>query len=562
MNDNKDIVSAVSCESGVLCVGETAVANFGIGESTALLSPNDPDQLEAVRIWLSPPISRPSYVVLDMKEGPLVKQVLNRFPECKLLARAVGNIIDAYLMELARQSYLESDCAGLYFREQGLYHLGGTTWVMVCGDKVLGDCGGFVPELPQSAKSIRLAWDETIPAQEAVVRLIRRMADHQTSIMPAYAFTMLSSLRSEIMKRSYLSTFPLLSVVGPQNFGKTRLVTTYCLLYDNAVSGKVAAKLASFSTESGLVAAAASFRDLVVLIDDLGIGSHASVTQQALKTMNTILKYAANDNERSTSTSSRTPYSQECKAGIAFTGEIPFTAESDRSRVIPIHLDSPLRDGEAADRTIAATAFWHWLNWFLNCADQQFKSLDQRLAEAPQVVHARLQTTYILMAWVLESFYQFAQEMGCISESVLSSAIDSSNKALLSILERQIQDSRTSGAPLGNLAFYILKGYEEDAFHVVSSRKKISKGKDCVIENGALCITVETLCSYINRKTPYYIGERKLGKELQKIGVCPDYEEGRTAGKRIKVNGKMIRYLELNFHALRKVSERYKSSKL
>ena len=539
-------------DGGLFIDGKLA-ANFELANPMPLFLPSDFKKLTAIQVLVTPPISEPSTVVLDVGQGTLAKQILQQMPECRIMGKKTLNLIDAYIMSDIRSS-TPTDWPSLYFREQGLHHLSDGTWIAVCGDRLIGDCGSFSAALHPSLNALHLATDESLSATEAVAQQFQNMARHQTTVLPAFGFTQMSALRSEIMKRGGVSTFPLLSIVGQQNYGKTVLATRQCLLYDHR-GGKAAAKLGAISTEKGLVASTSGFRDQVVLIDDLGIGSHTCVEKKSLQVMSMILRYGANDSERHTATSSRTAYSQACQVGIAFTGELPFTSASDCSRIIQIKLTEPLRDGSPSDRTVAATAFRYWLEWFLAHADEQFDLLDRRLTEADQVKHARLQNTYILMSWVLESFYRYARDIGCISATLLSTAISKSTQALRDILGQQTAHIEKSGQtnPIGNIAWYILHGYKAGHFHVVSARKKLLNDTDCIIERDCLCIRSKALSTYVNQNTPYCISDRKLGKQLQELNVCPDYKEKRSAGK--KINGS--RYLEIDLIALKKAAIRF-----
>ena len=385
----------IESRDGGLWIGDSLAANFAIEDPRALYSPSDFKRLEAIQVRVIPPISEPSTVVLDIRQGSLANQILQQLPECRIMEKNAINRIDSYLLDGTKSSP-PADRQALYFREQGLHHLSDGNWVSVCGDRLVGKCCGFGAALHPSLKALHLAINENLSAKDAVVQQVQNMARHQTNVLIAHGFTLLSALRSEIMRRGVVSTFPLLSVVGPQNYGKTELAIRQCLLYDHQTSKKAAAKLNIISSEKGLVASTSGFRDQVVLIDDLGIGSHTCVEKKGLQVMSMILRYGANDSERHTATSSHTACSQTCQVGIAFTGELPFTSASDCRRIIQIRLTEPLRDGSPYDRTIAATAFYHWLEWFLGHATEQFNLLDQNLAEAGQVKQARLQNTYIM----------------------------------------------------------------------------------------------------------------------------------------------------------------------
>lgn len=273
--------------------------------------------------------------------------------------------------------------------------------------------------------------------------------------------------------------------------------------------------------------------------------------------MANLLRYAANDSERRTASPGKSTTLQECSAGVAFTGELPFTAPSDQTRILQIVLRKPLRNGTPEDRTVAATAFRAWVQWFLPRLEQQFTLLYQRRASEPPVEQARLQTTYLLMHWVLTSFYQFARERGVIGEVFFQSAVQSAKETLLQILQVQadLTAKGSQSAPKGNLSWYIRQGYCNDAFTIVS-RKKIKSSKDCVVEDGALCIRTSALKDYL-AQTPYGgMSRTAIGDRLEQEGVLPPIraaKEVRRAKK--KIHGK--RYLEIPLNLLSSAAQRY-----
>ena len=119
--------------------------------------------------------------------------------------------------------------------------------------------------------------------------------------------------------------------------------------------------------------------------------------------------------------------------------------------------------------------------------------------------------------------------------------------------QRQSVERVTRPAPAGNLSWYILRGYRDNAFHVVP-RKKIRDSSDCVVENDALCIRAEALLQFFHTATPYHeLTKTDMSRRLAGEGVLAQHKEHRAATK--KIGGK--RYLELHFSNLKAAAQAY-----
>lgn len=245
----------------------------------------------------------------------------------------------------------------------------------------------------------------------------------------------------------------------------------------------------------------------------------------------------------------------DCQSGVAFTGEIPLTAASDLTRIIEVQLTKPMCGGLATDRTAAAKAFRAWMIWLLPHIDTELLTLSRQLASITGNNEARLETSKILLLWSTELFYRYALETGIIDQSYYQSAIHEAAQIFEKLLSAQLKKVSCiqNSAPQGNLSWYILQGYRNGAFHIVS-RKKLNNNEDCVVEKDALCIRTETLLSYLRRKASLgSLPSKEMTKELCTEGVLESRSEMRNAAKRI--HGK--RYLELPFAALQNGAKHY-----
>lgn len=138
------------------------------------------------------------------------------------------------------------------------------------------------------------------------------------------------------------------------------------------------------------------------------------------------------------------------------------------------------------------------------------------------------------------------------------SAIQKAEHIFGSLIEAQIRKVQLiqDHPPEGNLSWYILQGYHKNAFHIVSTRKKLERENkiDCVVENDALCIKPCTLLSFLKTQPAFqWMTSKKMDRQLREEGGLTHCAERRAATKRI--NGE--RYLELSFEILKASSRKY-----
>ena len=130
----------------------------------------------------------------------------------------------------------------------------------------------------------------------------------------------------------------------------------------------------------------------------------------------------------------------------------------------------------------------------------------------------RLESTKVLFFWTTELFYRFAWEEDFIEEIYYRGILDRAEEVFGDLLAAQaakvarIQDT----PPRGNLSYYILEGYHEGRFHVVSGRKKMRSNSDCLVEKDTLCIRTETLLSYLCSQANFQgLTEKRMCKLLR-----------------------------------------------
>ena len=494
-----------------------------------------------------------SEVFLDLHADGLVGQISCKIPTCRILRPTWCPTIDAYIIALGEKC--PDATRPLYLRWHGLYRLSSGAWIYVAGDEVLGKPDGLGYQISETVSRAHLAWNPTLPLQECVRTFCQRLEQSDHILIPVWAFTIFSSLRSSVHQLN-LTTLPTLAILGGQNFGKTTVAQRYMLLYnDSQRPGRCLAQIDAHSTAAATIDQVEQYRDQVVLVDDLAKSVSTAEQRARLELIAEILRFASNDVDRVRMAPCRRAEARFCQAGVAFTGEFRLHNPSDLTRLVIVDIQEQMGGGTPTDRTLAATVFRYLMRWLLPELDREIETLRQALDDAVQEDNIRMRKNRMVLLWALRIFYSFAYCTGAVTSEYANWATLRAGEILDSILVRQARAVERAATPLpvGNLSWYILIGYQKSAFHIVP-RKKLQNETDCVVEQDALCVSADTLLAYFRKETPYReLTKTEMNRRLSEEGAIVRGREERSARKRIRGR----RYLEFNFAVLKKAARSY-----
>ena len=530
----------------------SVLTNFSFRAVQPFFSPAHGEELSAIAVEIFH-MGKYFTAILDVRVGNLTGQITHKFPTCRLLQPSWRSTIDAYL--IACGEGIRNESSPIYLRQHGLCRLTSGRWIYVAGDDVLGMPDGLRCEIAETVSRAHLAWDSALPVQACVSAFCARIEQYDQILMPVWAFTIFSSLRSAVHQLN-LTTLPTLAILGGRNLGKTTVAQRYMLLYDDRQRpGRCLAQLDAHSTVAATIGQVQQFRDQVVLVDDLARSASPAEQRARLDLIAEILRFSSNDVDRLRMSPRKQTEARFCQAGVAFTGEFHLRNPSDLTRLVIVDIRQQMRGGNPADRTLAATTFHHLMVWLLPRLDEELDSLRQSLDAVTDGENLRLRKNRMVLLWTLRLFYLFACCAGAVTESYALQAARNAGEILDNLLAHQAQavEQLTLPVPAGNLSWYILRGYQNHMFHIVS-RKKVQSEEDCVIERDALCVCAGTLLAYFHTNTPYcQLSRHEMNRQLMEEGAITQGREARSARKRIKGR----RYLELSFTALRKAAHAY-----
>ena len=492
---------------------------------------------------------------IDLTKPELAKQITDQIYTCRIVTAS-------HYLDIALLSYcLENpknrkDATRLYFQQHGLCHLSNGCWLYVAGDTVLGMPPDTDYVIAQNVRQAHLARDPALSTSEAVQILCRLLEKNQDILFPVWGFAIAGSLRSALSGVG-MTTFPLLGIIGGQNFGKTTIAQRYLLLYDDNLNpDRYWGQFDASSTFAAIITQINDFRDQIVLVDDLAKSGSPTEQRKRQDLLASILRFAANDTGRAKMNEKKQIQRQICQTGIAFTGEFMFQNASDITRSILVPINQQMKGGQPDERTVAATVFYALIQWLLPQLDQKLEKLHQFLANVQVDSNPRLMKNGLLILWALGLFFQFAEEQGVITNKYHQKVIDRAKQALNRILDQQaLQCERlTNENPKGNLSWYILYGHSHNLFPVATDQKSVNIKNCGLINNDTLYIRSSILLQYFQKHTPYHLSsDKEMNKQLKREGILGDTREHRSAHS--KING--VRCLKLDIKLLQKKAHDY-----
>ena len=493
---------------------------------------------------------------LDLAKKELTNQILEQISTCYAVSSS------RYLLDMALLAYCQEKPQDsqapmpLNFRQHGLCRLPNGCWLYVAGDTVLGIPPGVDYVIAPEVKLAHLARDPELSPVTATIELCKLLETSQSILFSVWGFTIVGSLRSAL-SRADMTTFPSLGIIGGQNLGKTTIAQRYLLLYeDSQKPGSFWGQFDANSTFAAIVLQVSDFRDQIVLVDDLAKSGSPAEQRKRQDLLASILRFAANDTGRARINEKKQIEQQICKAGVAFTGEFMLQNPSDITRSVLVPIDCQMKDGRPEERTVAATVFYAFIQWLLPQLDQRLEELHQLLANVQTDNNPRMRKNLLLILWALELFFQFAEEAGATNHLYHQKVLAAVKQVLNRILDQQAHLCKrlTSDPPKGNLSWYILHGYDNKLFPVVTDQKGIQIKDCCLLKKGALYLCPSMLLQYFREHTPYHLlSDKEMNKQLKQEGVLGNTREHRSAHS--KING--VRCLKLDIKLLQKKAHTY-----
>ena len=393
--------------------------------------------------------------------------------------RSTKSLVETYLrMQLSNPDLHKGD----YIAQTGWHRIDGE-YKYIAGQETTKSLdeqplSGAPPQLVSvDVMRQHLAIRAGLSEENAVERLLEVFGRHIDVYLPVWGFSIFAACRS-FLQDSGMPTACILYLIATQGFGKTATAKALCQLFDDT-SGHIADIYDAGSTMSAMERALMVTRDRSVLFDDIYIGTNKAKQRERLANAAALLRFAANETAR-TKTCGRKNIDVFCSAGLVVTGEIPMEATSDVTRCIIVRIRNRMADREnPVDlndlRRTAATAMQGFLRWF-GAHYEAFRSriqadADRQLAAVRSAPNDRVKKSLFELYWLLDRFFDYAQEICAISENVHREILQATKKSLHMVWDnineelrridnrpKTIQDAIVSGVQRKELPAFQHKG--------------------------------------------------------------------------------------------------------
>lgn len=521
------------------------LTNFSVRTLEKFYAAEDEEGIEMMQLTVRC-LGTDYQINLNLSSPSLLGQIQQAIPTCKVLAPKMRPHIEAYILEMQPTASEDADARPLYFCRNGFHKLKCGVNVFVAGDEVLGLPEGRKWAISPEVARAHLAWDETITEIQAVQELWTVLNRNREILLPIWAFTLVSSMRS-VLLRLNITTFPACAVTGRQGAGKTTTCQRFALLYDDThQTGRRWGEIDAGSSESAMRDIISECCDQVVLVDDVAKSISPSQVRRRKGLLANALRFACND----TSLSKKEPSGQVrtiyCTAGLLYTGELSLDNPSDIGRVIPVQIDEQMQGGSPKDRVLAATAFRYFIQWFLPKMESSVASLEKDL-DAVDGDNQRIHKNRTLILWALQQFFCYAEELGAALEKKTEKMMRHTVEICDDITRTQIEQIQQMERP-DCLSWYILDGINRNLLKYVK-RSDLDNEKElpkfyCVYlkKNDSVAITMQVLFQYFEKHTSLHLSSpAEMGKRLKNEGVIHPGQEGKSAKKKINRD----RYMEM-----------------
>lgn len=340
-------------------------------------------------------------------------------PGCVYLtSKAKREVAKEIRLAVAQALQSQSQIGELY--PQTGWYRGTCDRVFVAGGAVISRDGIAPPKdavIARETAQFHLAMDHTLTAGQAAEQLLKSLTEYDNYGIPAFAYTLYSMLHS-VWSEANLPTACVLNLIGTQGFGKTTLARNFCALYDDP-SGNIADFYDAQSTPTSIKNALGEAKDRIVVVDDICKSTSPREMQKRRDLTGHILRNAANETPVAKMNGDNT-VNFTCVSGLVLTGELPLEVASDITRCVILNVEKPLRNGDSDDRTIAATAAAHYMQWLLIHFDEELSRLKSSFRtfsdNSKTQKNWRLQKSLFQLDWVFDSFLRFSNEAKAISE--------------------------------------------------------------------------------------------------------------------------------------------------
>lgn len=418
--------------------------------------------------------------------------------------------------------------SGLLLPRTGLQRLPDGHSLYVLGDQLIGPI--TAPVLPRPPVSYHMLLS---PIQHPLAALFSELVYCSAAVAVPIIFLFATLLRSWINEITP-SWQAVLAITGGQGLGKTTLarrITDWICDSQN----KPALLYSAGSTPAAIHDTMVTARDLPLVIDDLCLSASPKLQQKYRDLGAQFVREGTNASAISKKSGNLTT-SFSCNAGIILTAEFALENPSDITRCIFIALTHPPVVTSSLTPELIGAACRRFIEWFLQHeseAAEDFQKINSE--EKPDDMHPRIFHNFLILRTVFSLALRAAREDGLPAASAgtiterYETGIEKSQQ-----YQKKLLDDLDRSKKKGNLAFVLLKCYEDPkVFNLTKKIKKLDK-HDGIKWRGHLCLRPAALERAVRLQDGYQdYTLLKIVRELKDMGALV-IQEGATAQVRLQ----------------------------
>lgn len=370
---------------------------------------------------------------------------------------------------------------------------------------------------------------------------------------------MLTSVRSIIQEHN-INMQAVLYVTGKQEMGKTTLVSRIAGIYQDVSDRKIIGLVQAGTTAAAMDDLLITLRDQPLIVDDLCLSAGKSVARKRRELGAAVIRQGTGQQPILKKRGKKCIRFQ-CVAGVILTAEFTLDNMSDLTRCLIVPLTEQLYLADELTPDVIGDAVRMYSEWFSLHAQEEIETLHQSLKQKNVMdLEPRVFTNYICLGWAFSALKRCMAAQG-LPQSTLDSLTDRMNHAILLSIEvhDQLRRELLDKEPLGNIAWCILRGFQEQCFDLCKNIDKLQK-HDGILWRDDLCLRPEALISFLHQQPGYQdIHKSKITRYL-KDNRALAIQEDETDTVHLKKSTKeqhIPRVYRIQLSVLHKIAKQY-----
>ena len=474
--------------------------------------------------------------------------VRKQYPLVSCSGTKEKHLFNEYLGELLRSATLwseEQSPRGIYFTRNGWNRLPDGNMVYIYGNMVVGGCGrpyylttGLPPlvcdGMPKALPELLHALEASSPVVSAMVAVVA-----------------LFMLRSPILE----SGIPLQATAylyGRQGVGKTTLAQRVAAFVHPVSTSRAINFTDAGSTLASLREAMVSLRDLPLIVDDLCLSAGKATERRRTELAAQLLRESANGAHITKMNSDHSRRSMDCAAGVILTAEFALENASDITRCLFLPIRKQPKIVEAITPELVRTAMIELALWFTKEHETALSKLKHNIAAGRNKdaeMPPRMRTGYDAMIWAFECLLHAGgmdnSPVRCKLEKAINCGISLQLELLKTVQQRQ---------PVGNLAYILYTGFQENVFKLAKNLDKLKKN-DGLLRERDLCLRANPLMRFVRAQPGYQTYHtNKIVHELYDMGALVVQEDSTY---QVHLDKKSPRVYRIRLDVLEKCAKEY-----